>query len=272
MRKPKSTSITILNPSNTASEISKFVPRQAFQQFSFWEQLKEREQNKLVEEGQAFAASLMAHGASGLAMGQHLANIKALLEPHKGAFRRVCQGFKFTERMAYRYIIAYNNAKERLPETALHAVMARGLNIFGHTEAKPLGKYTDAFRMLGPPTNPTPEKAVEWANQLEQTRKDIVKAKNKRRAAGQAPASGDAPAEELIKRSPEERKRRNFRNIKNDLRRVPPKKRIEWLESLFGMVMTQAGITSKRSFAPEAIPDSFLQGRGRPPLSETEAA
>lgn len=269
MRMKKSTAITIISPGDAAAEVSKFVPRQAFEQFSFWEQLKEREQNKLVEEGQHIGTALVAHGASGLAIGQHLISVKALLEPYSGAFSRVCQGFRFTPRMAYRYIKAYENASQRLPEAALHAVMARGMNIFGHTDSKPLGKYTDAFRMLGAPTSTTPDKVNEWAMQLEQTRKEIVKAKNKRRAEGHA-----KPEEviEEIKRTPEFRLRRNFRNIKNDLRRIPSKKRRDWLESLFGMVMTQAGITSKTSFSPEAIPEDFLQGRGRPSIGETEAA
>src|SRR6266403_1211578 len=88
-----------------------------------------------ITEGQKLAQALLHYGQARLQVGEHLAMLQTILEPHN-LFVRFLRAFRFSQRTAYRYIAGYKNASGRLPENVLKAAMARGINIVGDTEAK----------------------------------------------------------------------------------------------------------------------------------------
>lgn len=254
--------VTALTTSVTA-EAGRFINKQAFQQFSFWDKLKEKEKSEFYEEGKQLAAAMIAHGSSKLAIGEHLANIQALLTPYE-AFGKFLRQFRFTEKTAYRYITGYNNALERFPEPVLKAAMVRGMDILGYTEEKPLGKYTAAWNAgAKPPKNPDHSEANRYLDQLEKTRRDYVKERTQQRLQGKV------MAEYEVERDPRVLLQQSFRVAKNAMLHIPKRNRRKFLDSLVGMLLTQIGIGNSTSFSPEAIPDSFRQGRGRPQLVPT---
>lgn len=255
--------VTALTTS-AASEAGRFINKQAFQQFSFWGKLKEREKSEFYEEGKQLAAAMIAHGSSKLAIGAHLANIQKILTPYE-AFGKFLKQFRFTEKTAYRYITGYNNASSRFSEPILRAAMARGMEIFGYTEETPLGRYTAAFKKLDatPPKNPDPATANRYLDELEKTRRQYVQHRTQLRLQGKV------LTEEEVERDPRVMLQQAFRVAKNAIGHLPKRKRRPFLDSLTGMLMTQIGIGSATSFSPEAIPDSFRQGRGRPQLMPT---
>lgn len=248
--------------SSATSEAGKFVSRQSFQQLPFWGKLKERERTDLMEEGRQLAAAMMVHGSSGLAIGERLVNIRPILEPYKGAYTKLLSSFGFTDRTARRYIDGYENARAHLPEAVLKAAMAKGMRVLGYDDQRPLGVYTEAYRLLPPPRNPDPEQATKYLNQLEQTRKERNKVIKEAKKSGKSvPVT-----EESVRRDPEFLRKQTFRSIKNALDHIPKRSRRGFLNDVVGMVLTHLGIGNPTSFEPEAIPDDFRQGRGRPRL------
>src|SRR6266496_1014598 len=154
----------------TQKELSTISPVTALQSLAWWDKLNDDEKNSVIAASQRLGEALVTFGTSRLAIGEHLTRLQAVLEPHN-LFQRFLKNFHFSKRTAYRYIAGYNNAKNRLPENVLKAAMARGFNIVGESEIKPLGIYTRAVEKLPPPVNPTPTQAVTWLEQVDEVRR-----------------------------------------------------------------------------------------------------
>lgn len=268
----KVTALTVSMPHHLAAEAGRFMPRQAFEQLRFWNQLKDREQDTILSEAKQLSAALMMHGSSGLAIGEHLINIQKVLKPYEGAFAKFLRNFRFTERTAYRYIVAYNNAAERLPEPVLKAAMARGMNILGYTQDRPLGTYSGAYEVLKPlPSRyDDPADANRVLDQLEQVRKEIKADPEKKAAIEKRLKRQHEDLVEEIRTEPKFLLKHSYRTVKNALRHVSSRKRRDWLESLVGMLLTEINIGHQTTFKPEAIPEDFRQGRGRPRMVTEE--
>ena len=254
--------VTVI-PANVAHEAGQFIQRREIQSLSFWNQLTPSKQETLREEIKQLAAARMMHASSGLAIGKHLRTIYNTCEPYSGAFRKLITNFAFVERTAYRYMETYDNVKAVFPEVILKAAMARGLNVLSYSKEAPLGKYTEAVRLLPPPKNADTETANRYIEQLEQTYKDRKKA---------LLAAGERDTPRLVSRDKKTLLRDSYRGIRNALKSLPTRQRRAFLEELIGMAMTEAGIQSKVSFAPEGIPDDFRREPGRPRLDGTIAA
>lgn len=246
-RKPKS--------AGTSDTVPAVLSPDAFATQSWFKKLNNEEQTAVQKEGRLLAKAMLVYGKSKLAVGEHLAKLQAVLEPHN-LFGRFLKNFHFSKRTAYRYIAGFNNAKARLPQTVLDAAMARGVNIVGDTETKPLGVYTDAVAKLPPPSTATEEQANTWLNQLEQVRKES-------KGLFVVPVPQDPQT--LLKEC--------YRFVALRYKRLPnnSKSRANWVRSLVGMLLADLGVSGDQTFAPHAAPESFKIGRGRP-TQQTQVA
>lgn len=251
MKKHDLSNVTVI-PAGMSADAKRFIPRQELQQLPFWSKLKERDQDSLVSEINSLGAAKMMHISSGLAIGKHILNIYNTCEAYSGAFRRIMSEMGFGLRQAYRYKDTFVNAQQAFPESVLKAAMVRGLDVLSYDNERPLGKYTEVVRLLPPPRNPEPAEANRYVEQLEQTYKERKK------------AIKDGQDFDDLKRDPETLLMQNFRGIKNALKYVPTRQRKRWFEKLVGMSMTQLGVGNPITFEPEAVPEHFRQGPGRP--------
>lgn len=106
-----------------------------------------------------------AFGRQGLRIGEVLFKINALLAPHR-MFNAYLQTVPWMPpATAYRFIRAFEFAKDKLSEPVLERVITSGLPMFG-TETKPYGRFTEAVGKVGDP--PTSEKqADQWLEDVQ---------------------------------------------------------------------------------------------------------
>jgi hypothetical protein len=259
--------------SSGVHEINKIVPVTRFQALPFWEKLNTNEKAELQEEGQHLAAAMLMHGASGLAIGEHLFRINENLKKIHGAWSRFVKewGFK-TERTAYRYVLRYKNAKELMPPNVVKVAMMRNLALYGDKDDRPLGAYTEVAKMLPPPRNPDIEQANRYLDQLESHRKEKLAIEKKR---------AEKDGEVRIIALPATSKNKElwlmdcYRMFRSRFRRLPSSKtsdaRKEFVHSFVGYILNEAGM-SAASFKAEAIPEQFKAERGRPSLQRAATA
>lgn len=258
---------------SSPKEVEAFVPLSRFQSLKFWDKLNTNEKADLQHEGQSLAAVMMIHGASGLAIGEHLYNVRERLLKINGAWSEFLRewGFK-NERTGYRYVNRYQNAKDNLPQNVLKAAMVRNIAIYGDKEDKPLGAYTEAVKTFPPPRNPDIQAANRYLDQISQWRKEKV-------AVEKTIAKKDG--EVRIIAAPATSKNKEmwtmhvYRMFRSRFRRLPSSKtsdaRKEFVKLVIGMILTEAGISSGH-FGAIAIPDEFRAERGRPRMSEAATA
>lgn len=231
------------------------VPDSVFTSLSWWEKLNKDEQTAVKSEGEQLAVALLNYGRSRLAVGEHLLKIKEVLEPHK-LFVKFLRNFHFSVKSAYRYMNGFTNAKKMLAEPVLQGAMARGLNMIGESEEKPLGIYTEAARQLPPPTNPTTSQVNAWLDSVESVRKKL-------RGGSTSVATIDMSTVD-----PELALKECVRFVENRFKKLPAngRTRTAWAHRLIGYVMTVAGIEHAETVKPTAIPEGFRAERGRPRL------
>jgi hypothetical protein len=227
------------------------VPIEALTNLSGWDKLPASEQKEVQRETQALAHSILDVGHSRLAVGQHLTSLKAILEP-KRMFSKYLKIYRLNRSTAYQHIAAYKNAKSTLPEAVLNVAMARGYNMLGNSEDRPLGVYTDAVKALPPPKTENVIEIETWLGKVEEKRKKI------------RPVSGRLAVAE----SPETLMKECYRFFAVRFNRLPAnhKTRMRWTENLIGMMLSQLGVSGSKTFGPSAVPDGFRAVRGRPPL------
>lgn len=237
--------------SNQLAEVSGIVRADAFNSLSWYKKLNNDEQGAVLTEGQQLGQSLLQFGRSRLAVGEHLTKLSKILEPHK-AFEKFLKHFHFSKRTAYRYIRGFENAKARLPETVLRAAMARGVQIVGESETRPLGVYTEAVAALPLPKGATEAQAITYLDRLEAVRKQT-----KSEATG-------IPM--LIMGDPSTLMKEALRFVTVRYKRLPPTKRTReaWAKQLIGMLLAEFGTREEQTFAPVPVPEMFQVHRGRP--------
>lgn len=239
-------------PTNTA-----LAAISALSSLSGWERLESHDQKAVQAETKALAEALIGFGFSKLSVGEHLTKIREVLEP-KRMFISFLRRFNFSQRTAYRYIQGYENARQRLPEPVLKAAMARGYNVIGHTDDKPLGAYTDAIKRLPPPRTQDPAKISVYLDEVEEAR----------RRSGQRRAKREKQAETEMVYDSDVLLKECYRFIDSRFKRLPHTKKVRsaWVERLIGMVLTDLGSSTAQSFSPVAVPQDFRAVRGRPRL------
>lgn len=219
----------------------------------WWAKLTAPEQTAVIEETQGLADALVETHDGMLRVGERLTKLQAILEPHS-LFTRHIGHFHLSKRTAYRYISRYKNAAS-LPEPILKLAMARNLAIGGDNEMKPYGTFTDAVRKLPPPRNPTQEQAATWLTQVEQVAKE-TRQSNADAVGATLPEPTD----------PQTAMKEAFRFVSNRFNQLPANNRTRsnWIKSLVGMLLTQLGVSAPQQFVPQAVPEDFAIGRGRP--------
>ena len=259
--KRNNSQVSILTLSNKSLiDASQFIPDLK----TVWQDMPAPKAEYVREEIRQLAAAKMAHAQSGLALGQHLENIYQACEPYSGVFRRICKGFSFSERTSYRYMETWEHAQKAFQnKLILNAVMARGLKIISYDKHQPLGKYTKAVKLLPPPRNPSPAQANAYVAKLEQKQKEI-RDHDKNNPSIEASETTPVDKETLLKS--------NYRSIRNALKILRGRAKRNFLESLFGMALTEAGIEVPTSFSPKGISEEYRQGPGRPRSFDTEEA
>jgi hypothetical protein len=242
---------TTLDLSPAIAEVTSLVPPDAFTTLAWWEKLNEDERKVVVDEGRQLAKAMLDHGRSRIAIGQHLSRLQGVLEPHN-VFGRFLKNFHFSKRTAYRYIKGFQNAQQMLPESVLKVAMAKGVNIIGDTEFKPLGVYTDAVRKLPVPKDATEEQAATYIDQLENVRKQLKPTG----AMFTMPEPQDPQT--LLKEC--------YRFVSLRYKRLPSnsKTRASWVRNLVGLILSDLGVSGQQTFAPQAVPEDFKALRGRP--------
>jgi len=213
-----------------------------------WSDLDADEQRTIETETQQLGQAFDGLVRSRLAVGEHLTRIHVLLEPRR-MFSQYCDYVGLQRSVAYNAITAYANATKTLPEPILRVAAARGVNMLGIHEHRPLGKYTDAVKRLPPPKTQETAKIVEWLEEVE-----ILRRKQKQKAAAVEPDPDD-----LLKEA--------YRFVILKIDRVPPRRRRAWLGKLVGMGLAKIGVAQPQSFEPEAAPEDFIPVVGRPRLA-----
>lgn len=244
-------------PQAMQQDAGRYLGKKQIDQFLATAKVAEKDIAPLRDDMLGLAAAKLSHETSKLAMGQYLSNIRQRTERYKGIMARIMRGFGIGKRRGDRLILAYEGAAAMFSETVLKAAIIKGLDINNPSQKLPLGKYTHVVKhLLPPPRNPDPAQANEYIDQVKQTYKDSQKRKAKRN--GPVDRSAD------VEKDPAFLLRQNYRGIKNALQYIPKKKQADWFESLVGMSLTHMGIASAKTFKPEAIPESFDRGAGRP--------
>lgn len=211
------------------------------------------------QETEQLSSAMLNAFRSKLAMGQHLGTLQSLLE---GNFVKYLRNFGMNQSTCYRYIAGFRNAAAVLDKRILDVAAARGINLLGDTEDRPLGVFTAAAKKLPPPKNPDAEKASQWLDNLNIVRKQL-------KAAG-TDGKGKPEVEYVAEKEvdPQHAAKeiyRVFRSRNGALDKNPKTKR-NFLHFVVGLFLTEQGISNPTTFEPVAIPDDFRQGRGRPRL------
>lgn len=234
------------------------LPIEALKLLPGWGALTKKDQTLVEEETEALSAELLNFGRSKLAIGERLAKLQAVLEPQR-MFRKFLGAYNFRRSTAYNHIAGFNNAKALLPAPVLERAMERNMNILGHKEAEPLGMYTHTIKRLPPPNSKDPKVIDTYLDSVEKGRQ-----KERHRRARTITE---------VEHDPGTMMKEAYRYVNIRVQKIPNRGRARrsWLESLAGMLLTQVGIQSAVSIAPEAVPEDFEAIVGRPKKVASEA-
>lgn len=227
------------------------VPKDFLVGLPFWADLARDEQTAVERETKGLAAEMANQVMSRFRTGEHLLSLQAVLQ---GRFRAYLGGLRFSYRTAYRYMElvkmirnggAGGNGSLGISETVVRIAAARGVDLVGHTPARPFGPYTEPIKKLGPP--PKDEAGVpKWVEAVEAERQSLPRKGRRAVAVG-----------------PEARMIRAFREASGQWGQVGAGRRGAWAVKLVGILMAEFGLP-RGSVAPEAVPEGFRAVLGRP--------
>lgn len=213
------------------------IPRSTLEKMSWWGDLNPSEQRLILVETQSLNEEMFKHGVSKLAIGEHLMKIQEVLEPKRKFTKFLKTHFRsVSPATAYRYISNYTSTKDRLPDIVVHTAMTQGYHVID----------MDLVEKMPPPRTQDRTKIVAYLDRLREEKK--------------------MSKEEETDYDPRTMARECFNYICSRIDRLPnnSRSRINWLHSLFGMLMTHLGIGEEQSIAPADVPDGFRAIRGRP--------
>jgi hypothetical protein len=191
-----------------------------------------------------------------LNIGRILSTIQGLLKP-RGLFVPYVNTLPgFSQATAYRYIAAFENASQLLPETVLKKALVGGFDIIHPSKEKPFGKYQAAVDKIGmPPKDATDEQADAWLNEVRTAQKETAKRGGKTSV------------------TPEDRQKQCFSYVLSQYSRITPKTKQnpKWLAELFGYICNNLSLTGGMSVKPIAPPEKWTKeekSEGRPSKSK----
>lgn len=240
---------------NRKSTEQPLTTQAVFTSQAWWKKVTDAgHQKAVIAESQALTVALIKHGQSRIEVGQHLATLQSILVPY-GVFNRFLKNFHFSERTANRYVTAFKNAKAGLPEPVIKAALARGMNIMGEQDNKPFGAYTEAVKLLPPPSQATEAQANAWLDSIENAKKQQRSVTSTLVAGGEVGVVIPQDAHVLLKEC--------YRFVQLRYARVAAQERGEFVQQLVGMILTMAQVKPTK-FAPVNVPEDFAVVRGRP--------
>lgn len=200
-----------------------------------WDELPAIQKTAVREETQHAMDALYQEGSSRLAVGEHLFNLRKILEPKKLWFAFLKHVFGMSRATAYRYIARYTATKKKMPQRVLTVALQHGYDL------KP-----DAIMRTRIPKTDDPDKIIEYLDSVAAT---------PRRKTTHLHYDPALTLKESV----------NF--IRLQWNKLPNNKvtRAGFSESLVGMELTLFGFTKEATFQPVPIPESYLAVRGRPP-------
>lgn len=202
----------------------------------------------LMEEMQSAITDI---ARSHLKIGSILSKARLLLEARGGrvfvAFINEIPGLSTST--AYRYMEAFDIAKERFPETILNRILAASLPMIGNKD-NPFGKYTEVINKKGllPPSGASEAQADDWIRKVQKAYTDFY---GKRQTRLPDPTKLQQEAFNAVNR--------RFNRL--------AKKNVAWLTNLFAFVAGANGIKSPMTVDPKDPPSGWL---GKDAEEETE--
>ena len=263
-----STSLSLVpSPSNLTFDVNSKVSEKSLSSFGFWSSLDKDQQVKMIDSSRGLMTGRIQEGLSKLQIGAHLSVANDILAKHRGGWMEYLKAFKFSTSSARRYIDTYRYAASNLHPVILEEALARGMEILGSKEGKPLGIFTMAFKSLPPPANVTKTAASTYLDAVEEkAKKQLGRKRGQHRAK-----TGDKLTEAL--EDPEMLKKLCFRMFNNNLAKVASAQRKRFTLNLIGLMLTQAGYKEvPASIALAEVPEDYLVGAGRPKGYSPKAA
>lgn len=218
-----------------------------------WDGLEKKDQIVVERETRLLSEDLKGYGRSRLAIGERLTNIQGKVP--KGMFVRFLDAVNLKRSWAYNQMTAYRNAAKWLPKPVVDAAMSRNMNMLGITDEKPLGVYTDVVKRVPPPKTDDLAKIHNWLDNVEESRKRIQVRRSSRI--------------EIVEDDPEVLLKQSYRYVVTRLNKLPSRGRARraFLEALFGMLLSELGVSQGQTFEPQAIPEGFRAVVGRPTIN-----
>jgi hypothetical protein len=205
----------------------------------WWSVLSASEQRAMLIETQALTEEMVKFGMSRLAIGEHLLNIRSVLEPKRKFVNFLKTQCRFSKATAYRYIETYMRVRDNVPDLVLRTAIARGYDVIDMT----------IIEKLPPPKTQDRTKIVKYLERIEEVRRS-------ERSTSQEPEAA-YDSDTLM------REALNFVSIR--FGRLPNDKKLRsrWVGRLIGMVLTELGSKEEQAFAPVDVPDEFRVPRKR---------
>lgn len=194
-------------------------------------------------------AAMTAFGTNALRIGEILTKLENLLK-HRGLFVAYLNELPgFTQSSAYRFINAYNVAKEQYNPHVLEYVLSSGIKMIGNKD-KPYGVYQDVVKKLPAPRQTGDESkdkvaAQKWVNQVEAKYRE-----GRKRGGGVKEVNANTLQREawsaVIKR----------------YYKVPDKKQLQWIRGLFSYILADIQFAEDMHVEPKAPPVEWTQKTG----------
>lgn len=199
-----------------------------------WSKLQQAEQTALSTATADAAAALHNVSVAKIAAGEHLSKVREILEPKRVFTVYLKTIFHMSKATAYRYIDLYTAAKTVLPGPVLEVAMTRPDDTYTIKALKDAPK---------PPRTNNVIKINEWLDNLQRNKPRLVTNNEK---------------------SPEDVKKAMFHSISLLVGKLAARQKLPVLVAVFGMALTEIGVSQPQKIEAEAIPESFRTKRGRP--------
>lgn len=209
--------------------------------FAGWKKLSPDEQTAVKTETAGVLAARLLEGKSKIAIGQHLLNLRVILEPKRMFVAFLKHSFHMSQASGYRYINLYELGESLLPAPVLEAAITRGT---------PIRKSQIAENP--PPKTNDPIAISAYLGSLEELPKRSLV------------AALESDPEQLMKECV------NFVSSRYARLEGTPRQKQKWVSNFVGMLMTKFGLESERTYGPIPVPETFVVKRGRP--AEAKAA
>ena len=205
----------------------------------WWNVLTSSEQRAMLLETQALTEEMVKFGMSRLAIGEHLLNIRSVLEPKRKFVNFLKTQCRFSKATAYRYIETYARVRDNVPDLVLRTAIARGYDVIDMTMVE----------KLPPPKTQDRTKIVKYLEKIEEVRR------SERSASQDADLHYDSDT--LMREA--------FNFVSLRFGRLPEDKKIRarWVGRLIGMMLSELGAKEEQAFAPVEVPDEFRMVRRR---------